>query len=69
MGKKVNLKRGHKVSLALLIGFAVVAFWRGTWGLLDMYLFPNNFQLSLWVSVLLGVIILVSAHKLITQLM
>jgi hypothetical protein len=69
MGKKINLRRGHKVSLALLIGFAVVAFWRGVWGLLDLYLFPNNLKLSLWVSALLGVIILISLHKLVKQLM
>jgi len=42
----------------LVIAFAIVAFWRGLWGLLDTYLFPDNQLLSLFASLLLGLSIL-----------
>jgi Fuseless len=44
---------------AILIGFAVVSFWRGVWGLMDEFLFPNNYTLSLVISVALGLAILI----------
>jgi len=45
-----------------LIGLSVVAFWRGAWGIMDTYLFPNNYELSSWVSILIGLIILYFTH-------
>ncbi|KKL91395.1 hypothetical protein LCGC14_1895110 [marine sediment metagenome] len=53
---------------AVVIGFAVISFWRGIWGLMDLYLFPNNYELSLWVSVLMGVVILYFTKHLIDEL-
>ena len=32
----------------------VTAHWRGTWNILDLYLFPANLQLSAWVSAVVG---------------
>jgi len=55
--KKFKLR--HKTLFAILIAFAVISFWRGIWGLMDLYLFPNNLQLSLWTSLFLGIFILV----------
>lgn len=46
----------------LLIGFSVVAFWRGVWGLLDVYLLPNNYELSSWISTAIGLFILAVTH-------
>ncbi len=63
--KKRSLK---KVIFAIIIGFAVVSFWRGVWGLMDLYLFPDNLILSLSVSVLLGIIILYFTKHLIDEL-
>ena len=54
-----KLKTKHKIIFAILIGFAVVNFWRGVWGLMDEHLLPSNYNLSLWVSVFLGIIILI----------
>ncbi len=34
-----KMKREHQVIFAVVIGFAVISFWRGVWGLLDLYLF------------------------------
>jgi len=69
-GKKEgkNERTLKKVFKAIFLGFAIVAFWRGTWGLLDIYLFSNRHELSLWISVLIGIFILFSTKKLIAKL-
>jgi hypothetical protein len=63
------MKRTKKIAFAILIAFAVICFWRGCWGLLDEYLFPNNHMLSLWTSVAIGIIILILTQHAIKQLM
>ena len=42
----------------LITGAAIIAFWRGLWGLMDLYLFPQNEVLSYLVSAFLGILIL-----------
>ena len=42
----------------LLTGLAIVVFWRGVWGLLDVYLFPGNEVLSYGFSVIAGIALL-----------
>ena len=43
MLKKIpELKKKHQVLTAVLVGTSVIAFWRGVWGLFDLYLFPSN---------------------------
>jgi len=37
---------------------AIVGFWRGVRGLMDIYLFPGNPTLSLFTSITIGLIIL-----------
>lgn len=39
-------------------GIAIVIFWRGMWGLLDLYLFPGQPTLSYAASVIIGLGIL-----------
>lgn len=60
-------RTGKNVARALIIAFAIVSFWRGVWGLMDIYLFPNNYILSLWISLLLGVLLLFWTENLIRQ--
>jgi len=63
MLKRFNKMNRHKrIWFALLIGFAVIAFWRGAWGILDLYLLPNNVELSMWLSLAIGLIILFATH-------
>ncbi len=70
MFKKISqMKSRHQLAFAILIAFAVVSFWRGVWGLLDEYLLPNNYQLSLWISVVLGIVILIVTHYVTKELM
>jgi len=58
-----------KVAYAVLIGFAIISFWRGVWGLLDIYLMPSNYEISLWISVIVGLIILYATKHLLDELM
>jgi len=57
-----------QILFALLIGFAVVSFWRGVWGLLELYLLPNNQAVSLWISIIIGVVILTATHYAVKEL-
>ncbi len=50
-------KKRHPLGL-VLSGFAVIAFWRGIWGLMDMYLFPQWPLASYGVSLVVGLAIL-----------
>jgi len=63
--KKRNLRN---ILFTIIIAFAIVSFWRGIWGLMDLYLFPENQVVSLLVSVLLGIIILYFTKHLLTNL-
>ncbi|MBI2106149.1 hypothetical protein HYT56_04925 [Candidatus Woesearchaeota archaeon] len=68
--KKQNGKRKTKnILLAILIGSAVISFWRGLWGLMDVYLFPDNYPLSLLTSVSIGLLILIVTHYTTKELM
>ncbi len=63
MFERINkMKSRHQIFFAILISFAVISFWRGVWGLMDEYLFPNNYGLSLWISLMLGIAILITTH-------
>lgn len=42
----------------LVVAVAIVTFWRGAWGLLDLYLFPEDPLISYVVSLALGLVIL-----------
>lgn len=36
---------------------AIIMFWRGVWGLMDIYLFPNDATLSYSVSFVISVLL------------
>lgn len=70
MYKKISkMKSKHQIIFAIMIAFAVISFWRGIWGLMDEYLFPYNYRLSLWTSLILGVLILIATHYTAKELM
>ncbi len=64
-----RMKKHHQIVFAILIAFAVIAFWRGVWGLMDEYLLPNNYQLSLWIGLAIGLVILIATHYAPKELM
>jgi hypothetical protein len=39
---------------ALVVSPAVIGYWRGTWMIMDRYVFPNQHTYSSWVSVAIG---------------
>ncbi len=67
--KQKRLKGITKLFYAILIGFAVVSFWRGAWGLMDEFFFANNYLYSSITSFFLGIIILILTHKITKELM
>ena len=70
MYKKISkMKAKHQTIFAIIIAFAVIAFWRGMWGLMDEYLFPENYTLSLIISVFVGLGILIGTHYVANELM
>jgi len=44
---------------------AVVSIWRGLWGLMDIYLWPNNPKRSNWASFIIGLVIVAVVLALI----
>ena len=64
-----KMKSRHQMVFAIVIAFAVISFWRGVWGLMDIYLFPENYELTLWTSVIIGLAILVATHYATKELM
>jgi hypothetical protein len=48
----------NKLFLTILEAVAFVTIWRGTWGLLDKYLFPNSPQTSYLISISIGLLLL-----------
>ncbi len=58
LSKMKKWEKKHPVLNTLLVLFGIVFLWRGIWGLLDTFLFPNNQPLSYGVCVILGFLIL-----------
>lgn len=68
MIKKIStLKKHHQLFFSFIVVTGVTAVWRGIWGLLDMYLFPDNMELSYVVSLLLGIGIIATTHYTIDK--
>ena len=49
----------------ILVATAFVFFWRGAWGLMDLYLIPSNQVASMTVSLIFGLIILIVTRSII----
>ncbi len=57
-----KLESKYQTLFAIIIAFAVISFWRGIWGLMGIYMFPDNLPLSFLVSILIGLVILAATH-------
>jgi len=53
-----RFKKGYPNLYSIIIGLAIIMFWRGLWGLMDLYLFPNNQFLSYFSAALIGLFLL-----------
>ncbi len=70
-----RLKEHHKIIFALIIGFSVILFWRGIWGLADMLTTPmyggEHYQIyftSFLGSAIIGLLILIASGFVIKEL-
>jgi hypothetical protein len=54
----VGLKKLHPTLNAIVVIFAIIMLWRGVWGLIDLYLFPDSPTFSHLLSLLLGALVL-----------
>lgn len=70
MIRKISkFKRKHKIVFAIIIGLSVVSFWRGAWGIMDVYIFPNNYGISSLVCFLIGIGLLSVTNYVVEELM
>ena len=53
----------RKVVKTLIAATGVVLFWRGAWGLMDLYLHPTNPLVSYIISIVAGLAILYYSKK------
>jgi hypothetical protein len=60
-----TLEAHHKFIFAVLVGVAIVAFWRGIWLLIDLAIFPNHPWFRAVFSTLLGLTILAASGALL----
>ncbi|MBI2039848.1 hypothetical protein HYT18_02135 [Candidatus Microgenomates bacterium] len=58
-----TFRKKHKYLYYLLLGIALVLFWRGFWGLMDLYLFPQNQFLSYLLSIAGALMVLFFTHS------
>ncbi|MFH0701612.1 MAG: hypothetical protein V2A62_04195 [Candidatus Woesearchaeota archaeon] len=52
----------HQIIWSLIIATALVSIWRGIWGLMDKFIFPNDLLISSITTLLLGVGIFAITH-------
>lgn len=53
-----KFKQENPTANVIIVVVAIIAFWRGMWGLLDVVLFPNSPMLSYLSSILIGALVL-----------
>jgi len=65
---KFSRRSFKKIAHTILIAFAIVSFWRGVWGLMDLYLYPQNPLVSFLISLILGIVILYFTKNIVNRL-
>jgi hypothetical protein len=53
-------EKANSIDILIIVvtSLAVVSFWRGVWGLMDVYLFPEDPTLSFLISIIIGLAML-----------
>lgn len=62
------LKRHHQAWFSIFISLGLIFVWRGLWNLMDHYWFPSNLLWSNLSGIIIGIIVLLLAHKLLILL-
>jgi len=63
-----TLRTKNQVLFALVISVAIVSVWRGIWGLMDFYLYPQDPVMSYGLSVVIGTVILVATGLFVEEM-
>lgn len=66
--RKSKFERKYPILHAIIIGSGVVFFWRGLWGLLDMYFFPDYPTISFILCIFVGFCLLYLTNHLTDEL-
>lgn len=53
-----RFKELHPTANVVVVVIAIIMFWRGVWGILDVILFPNSPLFSYGLSIVLGALVL-----------
>lgn len=53
-----KLKKTRRNYYSIIMGTAIVFYWRGVWSLMDMYFFPDQPLLSYGLSAGIGIFLL-----------
>ncbi|MBP7768789.1 hypothetical protein KA082_03085 [Candidatus Woesebacteria bacterium] len=64
--EKYVLRRNRKRDFAeaILIDISAIFIWRGIWGLTDIYFFPIHPAYSFWLSLVVGVVLMMLAKRM-----
>lgn len=62
------IKIKNRTLKTILIATGVILFWRGAWGLLDLYVHPGNPLASYIISLVLGIALLKLTHHFTDKL-
>jgi len=63
-----KLKKHHQLFFSLVVMSGMIALWRGIWGLLDIYLLPDNLSLSYVLSFVIGIVVIGVTHYTVDKL-
>lgn len=63
----VKMNRVQQIIISLIVGVSIVAFWRGLWGLFDMYISPSDPTVRFWFLFISGFVVLVGTHHAVKQ--
>ncbi|MFH1587803.1 MAG: hypothetical protein ABIA76_00500 [Candidatus Diapherotrites archaeon] len=70
--KFIKMKTDHQITFALMVGVALICFWRGAWMMTDLIfdkiLFPDSELLSALTAMGVGAIILMLSGMLVREL-
>ena len=66
--KIVQLRKSDSNINMIIIAISVVMIWRGVWGILDTFLFPNYPLISYSISLVLGILILLIDNQKLDEL-
>lgn len=53
-----KFRRKYRILHVLLMATAIVMFWRGVWGLLDVFLIPHHELVSSLLSIFIAFVVL-----------